>query len=307
MGKIILFYKYVDIVYPVRVKKWLGQLCQSLQLKGRIIVAQEGINGTVGGTLENIAKFKKAMAADSLFSNIDFKESDGDHNYFPKLRIVVRKEVVSLGIDPEKLPATQAGNHLTPAQMHTLLEGNDPNVVVLDARNYFESKVGRFKNAHRAKINHFRELPNYIDEHLDEFKDKTVVMYCTGGIRCERGSAYLKSKNVAKEVYQLQGGIHRYCEQYRDGFFRGKNYVFDGRITVKINDDVMAQCDLCAITCDEFLNCINAECNQQIVACNACVKKFNNTCSMQCRELVEQKKVVIRTKPAKMLVNSCQI
>jgi predicted sulfurtransferase len=300
MGKILLFYKYVTIESPKTTQKWIARLCQSLGLKGRIILAHEGINGTVGGSRENTAKFIETMATNPLFSGIDYKESEGGADCFPKLKVVVRDEIVRLRINPDELPASKASKHLTPQQAHTYAQANDPGVLFFDARNYFESKVGRFKNAHRAEIEYFRDLPAYIDQHLDLFKDKTVIMYCTGGIRCERGSAYLQAKNVAKQVYQIEGGIHRYCEQYPDGYFRGKNYVFDARVVTKINDDIIATCDLCGVANDDCTNCINTQCNKQIVSCPKCLIDFNNTCSATCKELVAQRKVIVRTKPAKI-------
>ena len=140
-------------------------------------------------------------------------------------------------------------------------------------------------------INHFRELPEYIDTHLDQFKDKQVLMYCTGGIRCERASAYLKSKNIAKQVYQIEGGIHRYVEQYPDGFFRGKNYVFDNRITLKVTDDILGTCLICTTLCDNYTNCLNAKCNKHFICCDPCLNKLNNTCNTVCHDFVGHNKV----------------
>jgi predicted sulfurtransferase len=171
---------------------------------------------------------------------------DGDSNYFPRLRIVVRNEVTHLGLDPAIITAKNGGIHLTPEQTHNLLKNAPQDLIIFDARNNYESRIGSFENALKPDIKNFRDLPEYIDNNLDLFKDKEVLMYCTGGIRCERGSAYLKSKNVAKKVYQIEGGIHRYAEKFPDGFFRGKNYVFDGRIAVKVNDDILGSCELCS-------------------------------------------------------------
>ena len=163
--------------------------------------------------------------------------------------------------------------------------------MILDARNNYEWVIGKFENAITPPIENFRDLPEYLEQNLDQFKDKQVLMYCTGGIRCERASAYLNEKNVAKKVYQLQGGIHRYVEQYPDGFFRGKNYVFDGRISVKINDDILASCTICNVACDDYHNCLNALCNEHFIACIACVEKLANTCSEKCQILLAENKV----------------
>lgn len=310
MGKIILFYKYVDIIYPEQIRKWQQRLCKELKITGRVILAHEGINGTLGGAPEALERYKIEMSHHPLFGSIDFKESVGGTDYFPRLRIVVKNEITHLGINPKEIRADMGGEHLTPEQTHTLLANTPKDLVILDARNEYESRIGAFDNAIKPNIQYFRELPKYIDENLDTFKDKEVLMYCTGGIRCERASAYLKSKNIAKKVYQIEGGIHRYAEQFPDGFFRGKNYVFDGRISVKVNDDILTTCELCSKPYDEFTNCLNASCNKQFIACEECINTINNTCGTLCFELVENKKVVIRKKPKKItppLTTACTL
>jgi predicted sulfurtransferase len=306
MGKILLFYKYIYITYPEQIRKWQERLCKQLNLKGRILIAHEGINGTLGGTLDALNDYKKEVDSHPLFGQIDFKESDGDSNYFPRLRIVVRNEVTHLGLDPAIITAKNGGIHLTPEQTHNLLKNAPQDLIIFDARNNYESRIGAFENALKPDIKNFRDLPEYIDNNLDLFKDKEVLMYCTGGIRCERGSAYLKSKNVAKKVYQIEGGIHRYAEKFPDGFFRGKNYVFDGRIAVKVNDDILGSCELCSTPHDEYTNCLNTVCNKQFIVCEPCIKKLGNTCSAQCFELVQNKKVVVRKISKKTVVSEIQ-
>ena len=300
MGKILLFYKYIDIVYPEQIRKWQQRLCAQLGLKGRIIIAHEGVNGTVGGEPNALEQYKKEMLNHPLFTAIDFKESEGGKDFFPRMRVVVKQEITHLGLDPQKVRATDGGHHLTPQETHTLLSNPPKNLVILDARNEYESRIGAFKDAIKPPIQYFREFPTFIDEHLEEFKDKEVLMYCTGGIRCERGSAYLKSKNVANNIYQIQGGIHRYAEQFPDGFFRGKNYVFDGRIAVKVNDDILSTCEQCQTPHDDFTNCLNASCNKQIILCPSCCITANETCSSMCFTLVTEKKVTVRTKSRKV-------
>lgn len=300
MGKILLFYKYVDIIYPEQIKKWQFKLCRELNLTGRIILAHEGINATLGGTNEAIDAYKNEVAHHPLFGGIDFKESPGNADHFPRLRIVVKDEIVRLGLDTKTITPKNGGKHLTPEETHALLQNKPKDLVILDGRNYFEARIGTFKDAITPNINHFREFPEYIDQNLEQFKDKEVLMFCTGGIRCERASTYLKIKGVAKEVYQVEGGIHRYIEKFPDGFFRGKNYVFDARVAVKVNDDILSNCDLCNVPYDEYTNCLNAECNKQYLGCPACIEKLNNTCSEICQELVANKKVVIRTIPKRI-------
>lgn len=290
MKKIILFYKYVHIQEPESIKIWQLQLCSDLQLTGRIILAHEGINGTLSGAETAIQAYIQAMNEHALFSDIDFKDSLGSAQDFPRLRIVVKNEIVRMDIDPHHITAAQGGQHLSPQQVHDLINTNK-DLVILDGRNYYEARIGTFNNAITPPVEHFREFPEYIDQNLEQFKDKEVLMFCTGGIRCERASAYLKSKNVTKKVYQLTGGIHRYVEQFPDGHFRGKNYVFDGRIAVRINDDILATCDTCAKPCDDYINCRNAQCNKHCIICTNCTEKLNNTCSTTCNQLVTEGKV----------------
>ena len=301
MHTIILFYKYVFIQYPKSVMKQQRTLCEELGLKGRIILAHEGINATLGGSAKAVAAYKEHMNNHELFAGIDFKESIEEPNAsgqaFPRLRVVVKDEIVHLGLDTEKVTVADGGQHLTPEEAHALMEQNPQDLVILDARNNYESRIGTFTNSLTPDIKNFRDFPDYVDEHLDEFKDKQVLMHCTGGIRCERASAYLQQKGVAKKVYQIAGGIHRYVEKYPDGFFRGKNYVFDGRVTVRINNDVLTHCDWCKKPADDYTNCMNAQCNNHFIACVECVREHGNVCCAGCKEKIAQNVVPLRKKP----------
>jgi UPF0176 protein len=294
MNKIILFYKYISIEYPKQIMKWQHEICQNLGLKGRILISHEGINGTLGGLAENIDEYKNLMSTHELFGDIDFKESSGGAECFPRLSVKVRDEAVALGIPYDQLTPRNGGQHLTPQETHELLTNKPDDLIILDTRNDYEWAIGRFKDAITPNIENFRDLPHYLDANLDAFKDKQVLMYCTGGIRCERATAYLNEKNVAKKVYQIQGGIVRYAEQYPDGFFRGKNYVFDGRVAVRINDDVLGSCSICAQPCDDYYNCLNAMCNKHFISCADCIQTYNEACSENCKTLIDEKKVNIR-------------
>jgi len=298
IGRVLLFYKYVSIQYPKQQQKWHQRLCASLGLTGRIIIAHEGINGTVGGTYEATQSYKEAVHAQSIFSDIDFKESPGSAADFPRCSVLVKDEVVRLG-RPHQYPAADGGRHLSPTEAHELISKNPEDLVILDGRNNYESDIGAFENSIKPDITTFRELPDYIDQNLKTFRDKRVLMYCTGGIRCERASAYLKSHDVAREVLQLSGGIHRYLEQYPDGFFRGKNYVFDGRIAVATNNDILTTCSQCNAPEDAYTNCINTHCNARVILCNDCAQMTQSTCSESCKILVEQGSVPLRTKSAR--------
>ena len=307
MGKIILFYKYVYIQNPQALAAEQLSLCQDLGLLGRIIIAHEGINATLGGPKDAIERYKQTLLDYPLFRDVDIKEGDGEAAHFPRLKVMVKKEIVRFGVDPDLVSARDAGKYLSAQEVHALLEQSPEDMVVLDVRNNYESRVGAFKDAVLAPINHFRELPDYIDKNLEQFKDKQVVMYCTGGVRCERATAYLKKKKVAKEVYHIKGGIHRYAEAFPQGFFKGKNYVFDGRVTHQVTQDVLAHCEHCNISYDDYSNCVNAECNKQIIVCPTCIPMYHNTCSQHCLELVRTCKVNIRTLPHKILIRACTL
>ncbi|CAN5139806.1 hypothetical protein BH09DEP1_BH09DEP1_2270 [soil metagenome] len=288
MHSIILFYKYVTITYPKQILKWQKKACQELNLKGRIILAEEGINGTLGGTPENIERYKELMNTHELFGAIDYKESNNVRDHFPRLRIVVKSEIVYLGLDPKAITAKDAGTYLEPAQAHELIAQKPDNLVIIDCRNNTESAIGRIENAIMPDTKYFREFPEYVDKHLDDFKDKQVLMYCTGGVRCERASAYIKSKGVAQEVYHIKGGVHKYVEEFPNGFFKGKNYVFDGRTAVKITDDILANCFVCQQPCDDYNNCMFARCNRHFIGCNQCMERLDNTCSTECQLIITQ-------------------
>ena len=293
---IILFYKYIDLENPKNILRWQKKSCEELGLKGRIIIAEEGINATLGGEQKHLLRYMEIMNNHPLFGNIDFKTSAGDAKCFPRLRIVIKEEITRMGVSPKEIKAVNGGKHLSPQEVHQLLENRPENLIILDGRNSYEARIGKFSDAIVPPINTFREFPAYIDQNKELFKDKKVFMYCTGGIRCERASAYLKSKGVTEEVYQLSGGIHRYAEQFPDGYFRGKNYVFDDRIATTVNEDILSNCDQCQKPCADFTNCINSKCNEQYIACSDCITDFNNCCSTNCQNLVTSKSVPVRTK-----------
>lgn len=294
MGKVLLYYKYVHIEYPRRAMKWQRQICTDLNLTGRILLSNEGINGTVGGSDSSIKRYIQIMQQNPDFSDIDFKESDGGVESFNKLIVRVKDEIVHLGLDPQEYSANEGGTHLTPDEVHQLLSNKPENLVILDARNDYEWEVGAFQGAIKPPIKNFRDLPEYIDQNIEQFKDKEVLMYCTGGVRCERATTYLKKKGVSTKVYQILGGIHRYAEKYPDGFFRGKNYVFDNRIALRVNEDILGSCSLCKKPCDDYANCVNAECNQHFISCTHCIESYINCCSAECKELILARKVRIR-------------
>lgn len=297
MGRILLFYKYVEIQYPGAIAKWHLKRCKELQLTGRVIIAHEGINGTLGGSLENTQIYIDELTQDPRFQGIDFKEAEGDGTCFPRLRVVVKNEIVNLGLDTEKVTVKDTAIHLTPEQFHEMLNNYSDDMVMIDTRNDYESRVGHFSNSLIPNTKTFREFPEFIEQQKDLLKNKRVLMYCTGGVRCERASAFVKQATQAKEVYQLEGGIHRYIEKYPNGHFRGSNYVFDARVTARVNNDILGTCDICSKQWDQYVNCVNAFCNKHFIGCPECVTRFEESCGQECFDKLKNNEVKRRPKP----------
>ena len=270
---ILLYYKYTPIADPHELMRAQKSLCNQLHLKGRIIIAHEGINGTVSGTQEATDEYIATMHAIPAFADMEFKLGDDSSPAFPKMSIKVREEIVSLKA-PIQIDMAMTGTYLEPDQLHELLQ-TDPDVVIVDARNNYESKIGKFKNAITPDIDNFRDWPKAVED-LEQFKDKKVVTYCTGGIRCEKASAYLRQQGF-KNVYQLHGGIIKYIEKHNEGF-DGHCYVFDKRISVKANDNIISVCEHCGIKTARYINCIDDICHRQFVCCETCDEKNQSYC-----------------------------
>src|SRR3989344_4026560 len=255
--EIILFYKYVHIVDPEAVKAWQTEICEQSNLTGRCIIAAEGINATFEGTNENIQQYIRELEKDERFSNIHFKYSSGTGEAFPKLSIKVRKEIVSLNLVCDIDPNVLTGTRLSPEELHQWInEGRE--FYIIDMRNVYEHKVGHFENSILPPIENFRDLPKVIDQ-ISHLKEKTVLTVCTGGVRCEKASAYLLSEGF-KDVYQLDGGIVSYMEKYPNEDFKGKLYVFDNRITMgfytdDVKHEIVAKCDTCGEKSETYVNC----------------------------------------------------
>jgi UPF0176 protein len=254
---VILFYKYIAITDPPAFATDQRALCSQLGLKGRVLIAEEGINGTLAGPRDAVDQYVAALRADERFGDIEIKISQGDAQTFPKLVIKVRAEIVTLGVGPL---TPDLHNHLSPGEWKRTLE-NEPHVVVIDVRNRYESSAGRFHKAIACDIEHFRELPAYLD-HLDEFKDRKVLMYCTGGIRCEKASALFRSKGFTN-VFQLHGGIAKYQEQFGNEHWLGECFVFDQRMTVRLDDGLVpiGKCAHTGAPTNRFVNCLHDPCH----------------------------------------------
>ncbi|CAH1790134.1 unnamed protein product [Owenia fusiformis] len=292
-GTILLFYKYRDVPSPEHMKSWQLELCRRLHLMGKVRVGKEGINATVGGTTANTGIYTSAVLSHPWFNDMlhtDFKTSPGCAGDFPDgLKVGIYEEIVPMGINPAVVSHKDTGVHLDPAEFHKAIEEHlthqtaERDSVLVDCRNFYESKIGQFKDALAPDIRKFSYFPEYVDKNLDTFRDKNVYMYCTGGIRCERGSAYLKAKGVCKEVYQLNGGIHKYLESYPDGLYRGKLFVFDNRYTISSNDDILSNCFYCAKLYDSYKPCSSAHCHILVLICEECTAKGFTTCCPRCQ------------------------
>ncbi len=257
-------------------------MCESLGLKGRIIISKDGINGTVGGPMSAVKKYWRATREFAAFKDIDFKWSEGAGDVFPRLSVKVRDEIVTFGV-PEEIKVDEngvigGGHHLTPHEVNELVRSRGDDVVFFDGRNEFEARVGRFKN---AVVPDAMRTPDFVRElesgKYDHLKDKPVVTYCTGGIRCEVLSVIMKNRGFS-EVYQIAGGIVRYAETYGESaLWEGSLYVFDGRNTMDFSDDpkLLGTCETCGEPAKDFFNCENSSCRARIVVCAECVAEVD--------------------------------
>jgi UPF0176 protein len=285
---IILFYKYINIDDPKEMREWQFDLATRLELKGRVIVAKEGINATLEGTTENIEKYLAEFLADPRFSDTHIKKSRGTGDAFPKLSVKVRPEIVSLHLKEDFSPTEVTGAKLKPEELKKWFEeGREFQIV--DMRNDYEYNVGRFKNSVMPKLQNFRDVPRVLDE-LEPFKEKTVVTVCTGGVRCEKASGFLK-KNGFSDVYQLDGGIVTYMEKFPGEEFEGKLYVFDKRITMDFDTEgkhiVVGKCGKCETPSERYVNCKRPECNKHFLCCESCSESDGRSyCSEKCKTIL---------------------
>ncbi|MDF1825603.1 MAG: rhodanese-related sulfurtransferase [Verrucomicrobiales bacterium] len=287
--QVLLYYRYVRIDNPEAYMTEHRILCRELGLRGRIIIGEEGINGTVSGTNEATNAYIATMHADPRFAEMEFKIDASDDHVFPKMSIKVRDEIVRLGldattdIDPNRL----TGKRLSPAQFYQKMQ--EEEVVIIDGRNDYEAELGKFKNAICPTVENFREFPDWLRENAEKLKGKKILTYCTGGIRCEKLSGLIKGEGF-DEVYQLDGGIVKYGKdpevQGRD--FEGLCYVFDERVGVEVNRTetrkVISHCRYCGVEEPHYGNCKWPDCNEQIFVCPDCRAEHGLFCSSACKD-----------------------
>lgn len=285
--RVLLFYKYVPVEDYEEFADAHLTFCKNLGVRGRILVAREGINGTLSGTVEQVNTYIEALRQDPRFEDIEFKIDEASGHAFKKMFVRPRKEIVSLHLFNDVNPNETTAEHLEPKEFYKEMQRDD--TIVLDARNEYEYRIGHFRNAVKPDIDTFRELPDWIHHHLSDQKDKKILTYCTGGIRCEKLTGYLLKEGF-QDVAQLHGGIVSYGKDpdVQGKLYDGKCYVFDERRSVPVNrtdeDVIVAQCYHCGKTEDRYVNCANPECNRQYVCCENCEKKYSRSCSTLCRE-----------------------
>ncbi|MGC4130515.1 MAG: rhodanese-related sulfurtransferase [Bergeyella sp.] len=283
------FYAYAKIQDPQKFRDELFIAWNALDALGRIYVAKEGINAQMSVPADNFEAFRNTLEAYDFMKGIRLNVAVEQDNYsFLKLTIKVRNKIVADGLNDETFDVTNKGIHLKAQEFNKLLE--DPNTIVVDFRNHYESEVGHFEGAITPDVETFRESLPIINEQLQDFKeDKNLLMYCTGGIRCEKASAYFKHQGF-KNVYQLEGGIIEYARQIKEenipSKFIGKNFVFDHRLGERITDDIIAQCHQCGKPCDNHTNCANDACHLLFIQCDECKAAMENCCSSECLEII---------------------
>lgn len=287
--EVLLYYKYVAIDDPEKVCKGQRALCEELGLKGRIIIAHNGINGTVEGLKKDTTAYIERMKQDPRFADIVFKRSPGTGDALRKLQVKVRKDLVSdhtqdWGVDPRQM----TGKYITAEELHEWIKSGK-KFYIMDMRNNYEHKSGYFEGSILPDIDNFRDLPKVLPE-LKKYDDRPIVTVCTGGIRCERASGLL-IKYGFKEVYQLLDGIVTYMEKYPNEDFKGKLYVFDNRLVMGFETDspkheIIGRCIVCSYPSEQYVNCRNDDCHRHFIVCENCVEEDGTIlCPQGCRSM----------------------
>lgn len=287
--QILLFYKYTQIDDPMAEQSRQKDLCEKLKLKCRIIIAEEGINGTLEGSVKSTEKYISEMSKDPKFADIHWKKSPGTGNAFPKITVKVRPEIVALGLEKDVNPNVTTGKYITAEDLHKLYE-TGKEFYIVDMRNDFEQRIGHFENAILMPMKNFRNLPETLKS-IKHLKHKMIITTCTGGIRCEKASGFLV-ENGFSDVYQLYGGMQTYMEKFPNKHFLGKLYVFDSRVVWGINTEspehkIISKCDLCGNPSDTYTDCAYLHCKikRHFIACVDCRDKNGLAyCSKECDE-----------------------
>ncbi|MGE7606567.1 rhodanese-related sulfurtransferase [Peribacillus frigoritolerans] len=283
--RVLLYYLYVPIENHEEFAAEHLAACKALELKGRILVASEGINGTVSGTIEQTDKYMDMMKSDPRFADIVFKIDEAEGHAFKKMHVRPRNELVTLRLEDDINPNKTTGKYLSPKEFFEQMQ--DENTIVLDARNDYEFDLGHFRGAIKPEITNFRELPEWVRENKEMFEGKKILTYCTGGIRCEKFSGWLVEEGF-EDVSQLHGGIATYGKdpEVQGELWDGQMYVFDERIAVPINqkEHVIVGRDIYSgEPCERYVNCANPECNKKILCSEENEHKHMRSCTHECR------------------------
>lgn len=280
---VILFYKFVNIEDPGAFAAAEREFCAREGLLGKILVAKEGINGSLSGPKDNIEAYKRHLSSLPGFGDVTFKEELSSFHPFKKLVARKKREIIRM---ERELDMSKIGKYISPEGLLDMYSsGRD--FIIVDTRNRYESDVGKFKNAVTLDIDSFREFPDAIEK-LGDMRDRTIVTYCTGGIRCEKATAYMVSRGFT-DVYQLKDGIINFCQKYPDTVWEGKCFVFDQRLIsdVESGGDCIAACVRCGGTSDRYQNCGNVPCDDLVILCEGCSEAYRGTCSDKCLEEYE--------------------
>ncbi len=280
------FYQYHQLKNVKIFRDHLYILLSQLGVLGRIYVANEGINAQVSVPDENLTTFREALNTITFLEGVRLNQAIEDNGKsFFKLSIKIRNKIVADGLNDNTFDVTNKGIHLKAEEFNELAA--QPDTIIVDMRNHYESEVGHFKNAILPDVTTFREALPLVEEMLKDKKDQNIIMYCTGGIRCEKASAYYKHKGF-KNVYQVEGGIIEYARRAKElnieNKFIGKNFVFDERLGESISDDVISHCHQCGNLCDTHKNCANDDCHLLFIQCEECAQKYSHCCSQQCQD-----------------------
>lgn len=280
------FYQYYHLKNPHFFRDHLYILLDQVEVMGRIYVSYEGVNAQISVPESRWEDFKTAMDTITFFRNIRLNIAiEDDGKSFFKLAIKVRNKIVADGLNDESFDVTRIGIHLKAEDFNQLADQND--TIIVDMRNHYESEVGHFQNALLPDVETFRQALPIVEEMLEAHKDKNIIMYCTGGIRCEKASAYYKHKGFEK-VYQLEGGIIEYTRRAKElgieNKFIGKNFVFDERLGERISEDIISVCHQCGTKCDTHTNCANDQCHILFIQCPECAARYKSTCSSACMD-----------------------
>jgi UPF0176 protein len=285
----ISFYKYHKIADPKNFRDQLYIALGKFKVLGRIYIADEGINAQISVPEINLNSFKEYLFTIDFLNQVrlNIAVEDSGKSFF-KLKILVRKKIVADGLDDSTFDSSNSGVHVNALEFNRLAD--DPNTIIIDMRNHYESEVGHFRNAILPDVDTFREELQVAEDLMKDHQNKNLLMYCTGGIRCEKASAWMKHRGF-KNVFQLEGGIIKYAQDVKaqdlENKFIGKNFVFDERLGERITEDIIAVCHQCGNTCDDHTNCKNDGCHLLFIQCKSCAEKFHGCCCEECKTIIE--------------------